>query len=95
MKLEAIKVKHVLLLGYTGWVGLGFYRGIHSYKFQKEKYKETILFTDQICNGCLGSLFYGVPFLFPIFIHKEIYRLEVNVRKLEKEKKSSYYNFLF
>ena len=32
MKIKDIKVKHVLLVTYGGWCGLGFWRGINSYK---------------------------------------------------------------
>ena len=34
------------------------------------------------------------PFLLPIFIYKELYRLEVNIRGLDEEKKERKYNGL-
>jgi len=37
---------------------------------------------------------YANPVLLPLTIHKEFYRLEINARNLENEKKSSYYNEL-
>lgn len=38
---------------------------------------------------------YANPLLFPITASKEIYRLEVNLRNLENEKKTDYYNNLW
>jgi hypothetical protein len=35
------------------------------------------------------------PLFLPIFIYKESYRLEVNVRGLDEEKKTSKYNEVF
>jgi hypothetical protein len=37
---------------------------------------------------------YGNPVLFPLSIYKEIYRLEINMRKLENEKLNFFYNEL-
>jgi hypothetical protein len=98
MKINQIKVKHVLFLGYTGWCGLGFCRGMNSYKFEYFYYKKNnennLIYTNQFLHGTIGTFFYAVPFFFPFFLYKEIYRLEVNIRNLEYEKKSRFYNEL-
>ena len=98
MTFKQIKVKHVLIVGYSGWCGLGFWRGMNSYKYDYFKYKsdneKNLIYTNQLLTGVLGTIFYAVPFLLPFFLHKEIYRLEVNLRNLENEKKSRFYNEL-
>ena len=94
------KLKHVILFGYTSWCGLGFIRGMNSYKYENFKYKKdyelknNLIYTTQILYGTVGTLFYAIPITFPFFIFKEIYRLEVNLRKIENEKKSRFYNEL-
>ena len=89
------KVKIAIII-YSNWCGLGFIRGINSYKYDKNKYyeKEPYLYTSSIIHGLFGLLMYGFPVLLPIILHKELYRLEINTRNLENEKKSRYYNDL-
>jgi hypothetical protein len=97
-----MKIKYVIgSIVYTGWCGLGFARGFQSAKYDHTKYDHTKYYSDKpnmyidsISHGFLGTIFYANPILFPIFIYKEIYRLEVNIRKLEEEKKTSKYNDL-
>jgi hypothetical protein len=93
-----MKIKYsIAILGYTSWCGLGFVRGIHAYKYEHDKYevkKKPYMYSNMTCNGILGSLFYAHPILLPIFMYKEIYRLEVNIRNLEDEKKGYFYNEL-
>ncbi len=83
------------ILGYTSWCGLGFFRGVNSYTYHHKTYntyeKHTYLYLHAFGYGCCGLLFYTNPFLLPCSIYKEIYRLEVNVRQLEHDKKD-YYN---
>ena len=110
MKIKDIKVKHVLLVTYGGWCGLGFWRGINSYKhydnfnykiehkieykkIENEK-KNNLIYTNIFLHGAAGTIFYAFPFSFPFFLYKEIYRLEVNTRNLENEKKSRFYKEL-
>lgn len=90
---------YTAIIGYTTWCGLGFIRGTNSYKYSndknsndKYKKKEPYLYLDSIVYGLFGIIIYGNPVFYPLLIHKEIYRLEINVRNLEDEKKSKYYN---
>lgn len=77
---------------------LGFKRGVESYRYDVEsnkKYKSANFFySEAFLNGVTGSFFYSVPLVNIIMLQKEIYRLEVNLRNLEDEKKSRYYNSL-
>lgn len=86
----------ILTIGYTGWCGIGFVRGINSYKYSYNKYdkNEPYIYSNSIIHGFFGIIMYVNPILLPITIHKELYRLEVNVRNLESEKNSKYYNDL-
>ena len=85
-----------LKIAYAGWCGLGFYRGIKAYNYSYNKYNkdESYMYVYSIGHGFRGSFYYVFPIFFPIMIHKEIYRFEVNMRNIEKEKASSYYNEL-
>lgn len=85
-----MKNKYAILTFYTSWCGLGFIRGTNSYKYKKEKY----LYIDSITYGLYGTLMYANPSLLPVFLYKELYRLEINMRNLEDEKDSKFYNDL-
>jgi len=85
--------KALPLLGYTGWCGLGFIRGLNSYHHHHTTYeKGTYLYLHAVGYGCCGILLYTNPVMLPFSVYKEIYRLEVNVRKLEDEKNDFYYS---
>lgn len=93
-----MKFKHkICLLGYTSWCCLGFMRGINYYNYTHYKYEKNqpYFYTSSFLNGIFGIIMYGNPILIPITLYKEIYRLEINVRNLESEKKSKFYNDLF
>ena len=93
-----MKIKYLIAgITYTSWCGLGFIRGVNSYKYEKNNYEknETFIYTNSIIHGIFGVILYGNPLLLPITIHKELYRLEINIRNLESEKNTSYYNDLF
>ena len=93
-----MKLKYkIAIICYTSWCGLGFIRGINSYKYSYNKYDKSCpyLYSDSIINGIFGIIMYANPVLLPIAIHKEIYRIEVNIRNIENEKKNKYYNDLF
>ena len=49
----------------------------------------------KITNGLFAAFCYINPILFFFILPKEIYRLEVYIRDLEKEKNSDYYNDIF
>jgi len=92
-----MKYKYTIaIIGSTSWGGLGFIRGVNSYKYTQEKSykKEAYLYTSSVMHGFVGSLMYVNPIFLPFFIYKEIYRLEANIRDLELEKNSRYYNEL-
>ena len=86
--------KSLLIIGYSSWCGLGFIRGIKDYNYNHNKYKKDYLYINLICNGFCGIMLYANPGLLPFSVYKEIYRLEVNLRNLEDEKTTSYYNNL-
>jgi hypothetical protein len=91
-----------LIVGVVSWGGLGFYRGLNEYdrhynkrmSYNTGRNLEPYLYSKKITTGILGCLLYLNPILFFIFIPKEIYRFEVNVRGLESEKASDRYNEL-
>jgi len=80
---------------------LGFIRGMHSYDYRYNKYKNkynqdyVYLYSSKICHGLFGACYYATPLFIAVILPKEIYRLEVNIRGLTYEKKSDYYNELF
>lgn len=87
--------KYVIpLVGYISWCGLGFVRGVnyYHYKHTKSPKKEQYLYLDAVGYGLFGLGMYTNPFFLPIVVYRELYRLEVNIRNLENEKKSDSYN---
>jgi len=93
-----MKIKYsISTICYISWSGLGFIRGIKSYNYNNNKYEtknEPYLYLNSTIYGICGIFLYACPLLLPITIHKELYRLEINIRKLENQKDSSYYNDL-
>jgi len=80
---------------------LGFKRGIQNYNYEHNKLvkkypnqKDSYLYTRAVLDGAFGAVFYVFPVTNLFMLPKEIYRLEVNLRNLEDEKKSNYYNSL-
>jgi len=53
------------------------------------------MYSSLVGHGFIGVIFYVHPILLPFNLYKEIYRLEINMRNLEDEKKSRFYNELF
>ena len=77
----------------AGWTILGFNRGINEYTYKQTKYKHNIfLYHKKYLHGLLGSFFYINPILWLPLALKELYRIEVNIRDLQDEKNTSYYN---
>ena len=84
-----------LVISFTSWCGLGFIRGVNSYDYDRIKYKQgQYMYISAITSGMFGIIIYSNPILLPITVHKELYRLEVNIRRLENDKKGDYYNHL-
>ena len=83
------------------WPAIGFKRGINSYNynFSEKKIHETeiinYLYLDKFIWGIGSALVYLNPILCFRMGYKEMYRLEVNLRGLEDEKKTKYYNEVF
>ena len=94
--MNQIKGKYLIsIMGYTSWCGLGFIRGINSSKYQHSKCHhpdEPYLYLNLVVSGFFVMVGYANPLLLPITLYKELYRLEINVRKLEKGRK--YYDFV-
>ena len=92
-----MKIKYkIATICYTSWCGLGFIRGVKSYNYSYNKYEknESYLYLNSTIYGILGIFLYANPALLLVTIHKELYRLEINIRNLENEKNSKYYNDL-
>jgi hypothetical protein len=94
---------HRIILSSTGiisWGVLGFSRGLNVYDYQYKKYdngydkKMNYFYTTKITYGFFGLFLYINPIFIAIILQKEIYRFEVNIRGLENEKDTDYYNEL-
>jgi len=96
MKMNPTVKNSLITIGSTCWCGLGFMRGINSHKYNYNKYEknEDYLYINSICYGIFGITVYANPFLLPVTVFKEFYRLEINVRNLENKKKTDFYNEL-
>ncbi len=71
------------------WAGLGFGRGVNSYNYS---HKSPYLYSRSFMCGMLGIFIYINPAFLPLTTYKELYRLEINIRDLNKNDK--YYNEL-
>ena len=82
------------------WSALGFIRGLNSYDYNHSNNKlyrssrnlSGPFYIDKMCWGVAGILIYLNPVSFFFVLYKEVYRIEVNLRGLEYEKKTDYYN---
>lgn len=93
--------KHIFFTSAFSWSLLGFTRGVQTYDYIHKKKsqfgtenKDAYLYSIRIGHGIIGAFVYAVPIFVTITLPKEIYRLEVNIRGLEEEKKTPYYNEL-
>ena len=77
---------------FSAWSALGFKRGINSYDYSYNKDSRQDLYLQKGIWGVTSTMAYINPCTFFIVLYKEIYRLEVNLRGLEDEKKTDYYN---
>ena len=85
--------KLLLKIGGVCWSSLGFNRGMNDYEYRIQKQNEK-LYSMKIWYGVFGVMTYLNPILLIFTIPKEIYRLEVNVRNMDDEKKTNFYNSL-
>ena len=79
-------------IGYSvgaAWAALGYKRGTDYYSYNLKN--EDFLYVKQFQNGVYGTIVYANPILVLPLLCKELYRLEVNIRNLEKHKQSDYY----
>jgi len=86
---EKILIRRVSM-GIISWGGLGFYRGVQEYNYDYE-YRSTTyknenpkLYISAFGAGCVGAFMYINPIGIILSILAESYRLEVNIRGLEK-----------
>jgi hypothetical protein len=88
------------LIPILGWPILGCKRGLNSYDYNHSNNKlyrssrnlSGPFYIDKMCWGVAGILIYLNPVSFLFVLYKEVYRLEINLRGIEDEKKSEYYN---
>ena len=66
----------------------------YNYPHNKVKYgkEKQHLYLNKVIWGLGAILAYINPGSLPFMLYKEVYRLEVNLRRLEDEKKTDYYN---
>jgi hypothetical protein len=78
----------------SSWSLLGFKRGMNSYdySYKKDSQVKQHLYLEKVIWGLTSSVAYINPITFLLVLYKEIYRLEVQLRGLEGEKKTDYYN---
>ena len=84
------------------WGLLGCKRGMHEYDYKYNKYNKNntihynypYLYSVKTLLGIGGVILYMNPLIIPFVIPREIFRLEVNLRNMEHEKKGDYYNKL-
>ena len=100
-------IKRGLMITTSIWGTLGYYRGTREYEFEYNKnieyYKKNDaplnkpnrFYITNILYGLYGTLLYLNPVTVPVCLMKEIYRLEINLRRLEDEKKTTYYNAVY
>jgi len=70
------------------WLSLGMYRGIQKYNYKRN---EEYMYSDSLMYGLIGVIVYANPFLLPINLYNEIYRLEVHLRNMPTDSKNYYF----
>lgn len=101
--MRAFSNKHLFYASYAAFSGLGGYRGAKSYNHTYEKRVKNAIqktpphvppqyyYIECVLYGTLGFVYYAVPIINIVMLVKELYRLEVNIRGLEKDKNSDDY----
>jgi hypothetical protein len=87
------RIKLLLKIGGVSLSLLGFNRGMNDYEFRITNYNKKI-YSMKIWYGIFGVMTYLNPVLLIFTIPKEMYRLEVNLRNMDDEKKTNFYNTL-
>lgn len=82
-------------------------KAIEIYKKDKIRYSDITLYEPtppikpnsfyitRIMYGLYGTSFYAIPFTGPVCAVKELYRIEINLRNIDHEKKTKYYNTVY
>jgi hypothetical protein len=81
----------IIYLPGTLWLSLGIIRGINQYNYEYSSDKP-YFYTKNLYNGIAGLLLYTIPVMLPFVLYKEMYRLEVNIRGIQKSEE--YYRLL-
>lgn len=85
------KQKGILMAG-SAWGAIGFMRGVQSYNFETQL--TNMLYTDKFISGIFGVAMYLNPIGGMFMFYKELYRIEVNIFNIKREKESNFYNKL-
>lgn len=82
-------------------------KDIEIYRKDKIKYKDIMLYEPtlpikptkfyitRMMYGLYGTSFYAIPFTGPVCAAKELYRIEINLRNIDNEKKTRFYNTVY
>ena len=73
--------RKILYTAATAWGSLGFTRGVQHYNYQSTKRNEKFYYSSALGFGIGGVFIYANPILVFVTVSKEIYRLEVSMRK--------------
>jgi hypothetical protein len=60
----------------------------------RQPVKPSYFYFSMIGSGLCGIMVYVNPIMMPIVFVKEMYRLEINLRNIDNEKKTNFYNKL-
>jgi hypothetical protein len=60
-----------------------------------EPNKPTTFYITRMMYGLYGASFYAIPFTGPVCAVKELYRIEINLRNIDNEKKTKFYNTVY
>jgi len=84
--------KKGVLAAMSTWGAIGFMRGIQSYNCDTPL--SHMLYTDKFMSGIFGVVMYLNPIGGMFMFYKELYRFEVNIFNIKREKESNFYNKL-
>jgi hypothetical protein len=61
----------------------------------KPPMKPNHFYITRIMYGFYGAIVYAIPFTGAVCLMKEIYRIEINLRNFDDEKKTKFYNTIY